>query len=79
MRKRVWIPLTIVAVAALGFFGLGPGYLESSLNRVDGKPLAPISAEARAGGRLRASRSVRGWRASRQSCTRRWSVAPMRC
>ena len=48
MRKRVWIPLTIVAVAALGFFGLGPGYLESSLNRVDGKPLAPISAEARA-------------------------------
>ena len=48
MRKRVWIPLTIVAVAALGFFGLGPGYLESSLNRVDGKPLAPVSAEARA-------------------------------
>ncbi|HPB21809.1 MAG TPA: dipeptidase [Novosphingobium sp.] len=48
MRKRVWIPLTIVAVAALGFFGLGPGYLESGLNRVDGKPLAPVSAEARA-------------------------------
>lgn len=46
MRKRVWIPLGIVAVAALGFFGMGPGYLESSMNRMDGKPLAPVSAEA---------------------------------
>lgn len=46
MRKRVWMPLGIVAVAALGFFGMGPGYLESSMNRMDGKPLAPVSAEA---------------------------------
>ncbi len=46
MRKRVWIPLGIVAVAALGFFGLGPAYLENSMNRIDGKPLAPVSAEA---------------------------------
>lgn len=48
MRKRVWIPLGIVAVATLGFFGFAPAYLESSINRVDGKPLAPVSAEARA-------------------------------
>ena len=48
MRKRVWIPLGIVAAAALGFFGLGPAYLESSMNRIDGKPLAPVSAEAQA-------------------------------
>lgn len=46
MRKRVWIPLTILAVAALGFFGIAPGYLESSMNRIDGKPLGPVSAEA---------------------------------
>ena len=45
MRKRVWIPLGIVAVATLGFFGFAPAYLESSINRVDGKPLAPVSAE----------------------------------
>ncbi len=48
MRKRVWIPLGIVAAAALGFFGLGPAYLENSMNRMDGKPLAPVSAEAQA-------------------------------
>ncbi|MBK9012338.1 dipeptidase [Novosphingobium sp.] len=46
MRKRVWIPLAVVAVAALGYFGIAPGYLESSMNRIDGKPLAPVSAEA---------------------------------
>lgn len=46
MRKRVWIPLGIVALAALGFFGPGPAYLENSMNRTDGKPLAPVSAEA---------------------------------
>ena len=46
MRKRVWIPLTVVAVAALGYFGIAPGYLEASMNRIDGKPLAPVSAEA---------------------------------
>jgi len=46
MRKRVWIPLTILSVAALGFFGIAPGYLESSMNRIDGKPLIPVSAEA---------------------------------
>ncbi len=46
MRKRVWIPLTVVAVAALGYFGIAPGYLEASMNRIDGKPLVPVSAEA---------------------------------
>ncbi len=48
MRKRVWIPLTVLTVAAAGFFGVAPGYLESQMNRVDGQPLIPVSAEAQA-------------------------------
>ncbi|WP_088310306.1 dipeptidase [Novosphingobium sp. B 225] len=48
MRKRVWMPLTVLAVAAAGFFGVAPGYLESQMNRVDGQPLIPVSAEAKA-------------------------------
>lgn len=48
MRKRIWIPLAVLAVAAIGFFGVAPGYLEDSMNRIDGKPLIPVSAEAKA-------------------------------
>ncbi|MFC0589728.1 dipeptidase [Novosphingobium aquiterrae] len=48
MRKRVWIPLVVMAVAAIGFFGVAPGYLEASMNKVDGKPPIPVSAEAKA-------------------------------
>ena len=48
MKKRVWIPLAVLAAVAIGFFGLAPGYLESSMNRVDGKALIPVSAQARA-------------------------------
>lgn len=48
MRKRVWIPLAALGAAALVFFGIAPGYLESSMNRLDGgEPLA-VSAEAAA-------------------------------
>lgn len=48
MRKRVWVPLAVVALAAVGFFGVAPGYLEAQMNRVDGGPLIPVSAEAQA-------------------------------
>ena len=48
MRKRYWIPLTLLSFAAVGFFGFAPGYVEGSMNVVDGKPLIEVSAEARA-------------------------------
>ncbi len=48
MRKRVWVPLALLALGAAGFFGFAPGYLESSMNRIDGQPLIPVSAEAKA-------------------------------
>lgn len=48
MRKRVWIPAAVLAVAALGFFGVAPGYLEARMNTVDGKPGIAVSAEAKA-------------------------------
>ncbi len=47
MRKRVWIPAVLLAVAAAGFFGVAPGYVEAGMNRIDGKPLIPVSAETR--------------------------------
>ena len=48
MRKRYWIPLAIIAVALIGFFGVLPGYLEASMNKIDGKPLIAVSPEAAA-------------------------------
>jgi membrane dipeptidase len=48
MRKRVWIPLALIGVAALGFFGFAPGYVEGSMNVIDGKQLIKVSAEAKA-------------------------------
>ncbi len=48
MRKRFWIPLAVLGLGAAGFFGFGPGYLESSMNKIDGQPLRPVSAEAAA-------------------------------
>ena len=48
MRKRFWIPLTLMTVAAVGFFGFAPGYVESSMNQIDGKPLIKVSDEAKA-------------------------------
>ncbi|MEP7350962.1 MAG: dipeptidase [Sphingorhabdus sp.] len=43
VRKRYWIPLALLGVAAIGFFGIAPGYVESSLNQIDGKPLIKVS------------------------------------
>jgi membrane dipeptidase len=48
MRKRVWIPLALIGVAAIGFFGFAPGYVEGSMNQIDGKPLIEVSDEAKA-------------------------------
>lgn len=48
MRKRIWIPLVTLAVAAGGFFGLAPRWLESSMNKLDGKELIPVSEAAQA-------------------------------
>jgi membrane dipeptidase len=48
MRKRVWIPLAVLALGAAGFFGVAPGYLEASMNKIDGQPPIPVSAEAKA-------------------------------
>jgi membrane dipeptidase len=48
MRKRVLIPLALLGVAAIGFFGVAPGYVERSMNQIDGKALIEVSEEARA-------------------------------
>ncbi len=48
MRKRVWIPLTLLVMAVVAFFGFAPGYVEGNMNRIDGKPLIEVSAEAKA-------------------------------
>ncbi|WP_397602313.1 dipeptidase [Sphingorhabdus sp.] len=48
MRKKIWIPATLIAAAALGFFGFLPGYVEGSMNQIDGKPLIAVSDEAKA-------------------------------
>ncbi len=46
MRKKNWMPAAALAIAAIGFFGIAPGYIEADMNRTDGKPLIPVSAEA---------------------------------
>ena len=46
MRKSYWIPLAVLAFALIGFFGVLPGYLEASMNKIDGKPLIAVSPEA---------------------------------
>ena len=48
MRKRIWIPATLIAAAALSFFGFAPGYVEGAMNQIDGKPLIAVSDEAKA-------------------------------
>ena len=48
MRKKFWIPLALVGAAAIGFFGFAPGYVEASMNVVDGQPLIKVSEEAKA-------------------------------
>ena len=46
MRKRIWMPAAALAIAAAGFFGIAPGYLEADMNRIDGKELIKVSPAA---------------------------------
>jgi membrane dipeptidase len=46
MRKWLWGVGALLLVAVIGFFGFLPGYVESSMNQIDGKPLPKVSAEA---------------------------------
>ena len=48
MRKKYWIPLALIGAAFIGFFGFAPGYVEGSMNQIDGKPLIQVSDEAMA-------------------------------
>ena len=46
MKKRYWIPPLVLVLIAGAFFAFAPGYFEAESNRIDGKPLPKISAEA---------------------------------
>ncbi len=46
MRKFFWGIVALIIVGAVGFFGIAPGYVEASMNKIDGKPLPKVSAEA---------------------------------
>ncbi len=46
MRKWLWGLASLLLVAGIGFFGFAPGYVESSMNRIDGKPLPKVSDRA---------------------------------
>jgi microsomal dipeptidase-like Zn-dependent dipeptidase len=46
MRKIGWGVFALFLIGAIGFFGFLPGYVEGSMNRIDGKPLPKVSAEA---------------------------------
>ncbi len=46
MRKWLLGVGAMLLVAAFGFFGFLPGYVEASMNKIDGKPLPKVSAEA---------------------------------
>ena len=46
MRKWLWGLAALLAVGAIGFFGFLPGYVEASMNKIDGKPLPKVSTEA---------------------------------
>lgn len=46
MRRFFWAVIALIAIGTVGFFGIAPGYVESAMNRIDGKPLPKVSAEA---------------------------------
>lgn len=46
MRKFFYAFLLLLILGAAGFFTLGPGMVEKSMNKIDGKPLPKVSAEA---------------------------------
>lgn len=46
MRKFFWTVIALIVVGAVGLFGIAPGYVERSMNKVDGNALPKVSAEA---------------------------------
>lgn len=48
MRKALWAALALLAIAVAAFFLLAPGIVENSMNKIDGKPLVPVSERAKA-------------------------------
>ncbi len=46
MRRWVWSGGFVLVAAAAAFLAFGPGITESSMNKIDGKPLGKVSAEA---------------------------------
>jgi membrane dipeptidase len=49
MKRRIFIGLgAVLLVAIVGFFTLGPGMIERSMNKIDGRPLIAVTEEARA-------------------------------
>jgi membrane dipeptidase len=46
MRKRVWVPVVLLAGIVAAFFAIAPSYLENSMNKLDGK--APLAVSPRA-------------------------------
>ncbi|OGS53322.1 MAG: peptidase M19 [Erythrobacter sp. RIFCSPHIGHO2_12_FULL_63_10] len=49
MKRKITIAaVLLLAIAAIGFFGFAPAWVESDMNRIDGKPAIAVSDEARA-------------------------------
>ena len=48
MKKILLTILLLIVVLAIGFFTFAPRYFDSTMNAVDGKPLEPVSEEAKA-------------------------------
>jgi membrane dipeptidase len=48
MRKWLYGLAALLLIGGIAFFGFLPGYIEASMNQIDGKPLPKVSAEAQA-------------------------------
>ncbi|WP_336987556.1 dipeptidase [Altererythrobacter aquiaggeris] len=48
MKKFLIAMLVLIAIAAIGFFGFAPAYIDRNMNALDGKPLPEITAKAQA-------------------------------
>ena len=48
MRKQLWKLLVVVTLVVAAFFRIAPGYIEGSMNQIDGQPLIAVSPEAEA-------------------------------